>query len=125
MDVDGWDNSSFRVGDDLTARLPTDEGYVPAVAMETRWLPVLASDLPLPVPQPVALGAPGCGFPRPWSVYRWLEGDTASGEGVGDLRTFALDVAHFLTCLQSVAPGRARRGRPLVRARRTPLGVRG
>ena len=102
MDVDGWDNSSFRVGDDFTARLPTDEGYVPAVAKEHRWLPVLASGVPLPIPQPVALGAPGCGFPRPWSVYRWLAGDTASAERVSDLRTFALDVAHFLTCLQSV-----------------------
>ena len=102
MDVDGWDNSSFRIGAHLTARLPSDEGYVPAVAKEHRWLPVLASQLPLPIPEPVALGAPGCGFPRPWSVYRWLPGETASAGRVGDLRSFASDVAHFLTCLQAV-----------------------
>lgn len=105
VDVDGWDNSSFRIGDDLTARLPTDDGYVPAVAKEHRWLPVLAAALPLPIPQPVALGAPGCGFPRPWSVYRWIAGETASAERVRDLRTFAVDVADFLARLQSVDAG--------------------
>lgn len=36
VDVDGWDNSSFRVGAERLARLPTDDGYVPAVAKEHR-----------------------------------------------------------------------------------------
>jgi len=26
-----------------------------------------------PIPRPIAKGRPGCGFPRPWSVYGWLE----------------------------------------------------
>lgn len=102
VQVDGWDNSTFRVGPSLTARLPTADGYVPAVAKEHRWLPVLGPLLPFPVPEPVALGAPGCGFPRPWSVYRWLPGETARAEGVPDLDTFARDVARFLTCLWAV-----------------------
>jgi aminoglycoside phosphotransferase (APT) family kinase protein len=93
MDVDGWDNSSFRIGADFTARLPSDAGYAPAVAKEHRWLPVLARSLPLPVPEPVGLGRPGCGFPRPWSVYRWLPGESASAERVRDLAGFAVDVA--------------------------------
>jgi aminoglycoside phosphotransferase (APT) family kinase protein len=102
VDVDGWDNSTFRIGEHFTARLPTADGYVPAVVKEHRWLPVLARELPLPIPEPVALGAAGCGFPRPWSVYRWIAGETASAVRVRDLRAFALDVAHVLTCLQSV-----------------------
>jgi aminoglycoside phosphotransferase (APT) family kinase protein len=102
MEVDGWDNRSFRIGAEHTARLPTDDGYVPAVAKEHRWLPVLGPRLPLPVPQPVALGAPGCGFPRPWSIYRWLPGETASSERVTDLQAFARDVAAFLTALWTV-----------------------
>lgn len=104
MAVDGWDNSSFRIGSDHTARLPTDEGYVPAVAKEHQWLPVLGPQLPLPIPAPVALGAPGCGFPRPWSVYRWLPGDTASIDRVTGLDTFGHDVARFLTALWAVDP---------------------
>ena len=102
VDVDGWDNSTFRIGAGLTARLPTDDGYVPAVAKEHRWLPVLAPRLPLQVPEPVAVGAPGCGFPRPWSVYRWLPGETASVGRVTDLPAFARDVARFLRALHAV-----------------------
>jgi aminoglycoside phosphotransferase (APT) family kinase protein len=102
MTVDGWDNTSFRVGAEHTARLPSGDGYVPAVAKEHRWLPVLGPQLPVPVPEPVALGAPGCGFPRPWSVYRWLPGDTASSDAVTDLDGFAHDVAQFLTALRAV-----------------------
>ena len=112
VDLDGWDNSSFRVGTDLTARLPSDDGYAPAVPKEHRWLPVLAAALPLPVPEPVGLGVPGCGFPRAWSVYRWLPGTTASGESVRDLEAFARDVAGFLRCLQAVDA----RGGPLAGA---------
>jgi aminoglycoside phosphotransferase (APT) family kinase protein len=47
------------------------------VAKERRWLPVLAVQLPLPVPEPVALGRPAAGFPWPLSVYRWIEGEPA------------------------------------------------
>jgi len=104
MDADGWDNSSFRIGTDYTARLPTYDGYVPAVAKEHQWLPVLGPRLPVPIPEPVALGAPGCGFLRPWSVYRWLHGDTASGDRVTDFDLFARDVARFLTALWTVDP---------------------
>ncbi len=104
VEVDGWDNSTFRIGTGHTARLPTDAGYVPAVAKEHRWLPVLGPRLPVPVPEPVALGAPGCGFPWAWSVYRWLPGDTATGDRVADLGVFAADLARFLTALWAVDP---------------------
>ncbi|WP_399098845.1 phosphotransferase [Streptomyces sp. 11x1] len=38
--------------------------------------PSLARHVPLPVPEPVAVGAPGAGYPFPWSVRRWLPGET-------------------------------------------------
>lgn len=104
VDVDGWDNSTFRVGEGLLARLPTDDGYVSAVDKEHRWLPVLGPRLPVEIPEPVTRGVPGCGFPRPWSLYRWLPGETAAGDRVGDLDGFARDVAGFLTALRSVDP---------------------
>ena len=87
MPVDGWDNSSFRIGGEHTARLPSADGYVAAVAKEHRWLPVLAPHLPVPIPEPVVLGAPGCGFPRPWSVYRWLPGTSAGDPSIHVFRT--------------------------------------
>lgn len=74
VDHDGWDNRTFRLGDDLSVRMPSARGYVEQVAKEHAWLPRLAPQLPLPIPEPVARGVPGCGYPFPWSVYRWLEG---------------------------------------------------
>ena len=59
-------------------RLPSGDRYAPQVDKEQRWLPVLAPQLPLPIPMPLAKGEPGAGFPYPWSVYRWLDGELAS-----------------------------------------------
>ncbi|MGW5673413.1 phosphotransferase, partial [Micromonospora sp. NPDC003776] len=76
--TDGWDNRTFHLGDDMTVRLPSAAGYVPQVDKEDRWLPVLAPALPLEVPVPLARGEPGEGYPYPWSVRRWIEGETAN-----------------------------------------------
>jgi aminoglycoside phosphotransferase (APT) family kinase protein len=102
--VDGNDNTSFRLGDDMLVRLPSHERYVQGVYKEHRWLPVLAAHLPLPIPVPLFLGAPGFGFPRPWSVYRWLDGEPASAGHVDDRVRFARDVAGFLTVLHAIDP---------------------
>jgi aminoglycoside phosphotransferase (APT) family kinase protein len=42
VEVDGWDNRTYRLGEEMTVRLPTAAGYAPAIAKEHRWLPVLA-----------------------------------------------------------------------------------
>src|SRR6478735_9664810 len=86
--LDGWDNRTFRLGSELTVRLPTGEWYAKQVAKEQRWLPVLAPQLPLPIPVPVARGEPADGFPFPWSVYRWLDGEPAATARIGDPAAF-------------------------------------
>lgn len=96
---DGWDNRTFRLGDELSVRLPTGEWYAQQVEKEQRWLPGLAPQLPLPIPAPVARGAPQDGYPFPWSVYRWLPGEPAVTAGVEDREGFAVDVARFLVAL--------------------------
>ena len=117
----GWDNRTFRLGAGLLVRLPSAGEYAEAVAKEQRWLPVLAPQLPQPVPVPLAAGTPGEGFPWPWSVYRWLDGADAATAPVRDLTALATDLAAFLRALQAVdpaggpAPGRHNwfRGAPL------------
>jgi aminoglycoside phosphotransferase (APT) family kinase protein len=104
VDADGWDNATFRLGEQLSVRLPSSHAYVEQVDKEHRWLPVLARQLPLPVPEPLAKGKPGCGFPRPWSVYRWIDGQTAAAGQVADLCQFAGDLASFLAALYKVDP---------------------
>jgi aminoglycoside phosphotransferase (APT) family kinase protein len=100
--LDGWDNRTFRLGDELTIRLPTGDWYAQQVDKEQRWLPVLAPQLPLPIPAPVAKGEPDAGFPYPWSVYRWLEGEVATSARIDDTAAFASDLARFLNALRRV-----------------------
>ena len=99
----GWDNRTFRLGTDLSVRLPSAQGYVAQVEKEHRWLPFLAGSLSWPVPVPVALGRPGHGYPFPWSVYGWLAGQPAGTVELPDLSTFAADVARVLSDLQAVS----------------------
>lgn len=105
VEVDGWDNRTYHLGDDMTARLPTAAGYVPAVAKENRWLPRLAPQLPVAVPPVLGLGVPGEGYPFPWSVRGWLPGGTARPERIADMPRFAVEVAEFLLALQRCDTG--------------------
>jgi aminoglycoside phosphotransferase (APT) family kinase protein len=121
VELDGWDNRSFRLGSELTIRLPSGDWYALQVEKEQRWLPVLAPELPLPIPSPVAEGRADDGFPYAWSVYRWLEGEPAATAPVRDLVAFAKTLARFLAALARVdanggpEPGRHNffRGGPL------------
>ncbi|WP_240507039.1 aminoglycoside phosphotransferase family protein [Thermoactinospora rubra] len=100
VEVDGWDNRTYRLGAEMTVRLPTAPGYVPAVDKEDRWLPRLAPSLPVAVPTIVARGAPGDGYPFPWSVRGWIEGETAARARIDDMTRFAVSVAEFILALQ-------------------------
>jgi aminoglycoside phosphotransferase (APT) family kinase protein len=121
VEFDGNDNRTFRLGGELAVRLPSDEAYALQVDKEQRWLPVLAPRLPLSIPTPVARGVPGEGYPHPWSVYRWLDGEIAGEQKIDDLTEFATTLATFLVALRHVdaaggpEPGRHNfhRGAPL------------
>jgi aminoglycoside phosphotransferase (APT) family kinase protein len=119
--LDGWDNTTFRLGDELSVRLPSADFYVAQIDKEQHWLPILARDLPLRIPEPVASGKPDGGFPRPWSIYRWIDGDPATTDRIDDTSAFARDLAAFLAALYAIdasagpAPGNhnAFRGDPV------------
>ncbi|MPZ83272.1 MAG: phosphotransferase [Actinophytocola sp.] len=98
----GWDNATYRLGEEMSVRLPRFERWVGQVERERRWLPRLAPHLPLAVPVPLAVGAPDEGYPYPWSVYRWLPGEPSSLDLVDDPRRAAADLAEFLAALQRV-----------------------
>lgn len=100
VDVDGWDNRTYRLGERMTVRLPTAAGYVPGVGKESYWLPRLAPSLPVAVPSVLADGVPGEGYPFPWSVRGWIPGQTADRGRIDDLVRFAVSVAEFIRALQ-------------------------
>lgn len=98
----GWDNRTFRLGDEMSVRLPSAAAYVTQIEKEQRWLPRLAQRLPLPIPAPLASGAPAEAYPWPWSVYRWLPGSPAVIERIADLSSFAPSLADFLQALYRI-----------------------
>jgi hypothetical protein len=74
----GSSNWVFRIGDTLAIRLPRSDDYVADLVNEVRWLPRLTPDLPVAVPDIVAVGQPSGAFPRPWAVVSWVPGDFRS-----------------------------------------------
>jgi len=113
----GTDNAIWRLGDDLVVRLPRIHWATKQIELEATWMPRLAPHLPVAVPEPVAIGEPGEGYPYPWAVHRWIPGHGAALDRVGDPVSFAVDLAKVVQNLQSVptggAPSPCNRARPL------------
>lgn len=117
----GTVNATYRLGDHMGVRLPRVQSWAGDLEKELRWLPTLASQLPLVVPEPLAAGRPDEGFPFAWAVYRWLDGETLTTDRIADERQAAADLARFVAALRRiVASGapRSRRDRPLPRRER-------
>lgn len=100
--VGGWDNRAFHLGETLVVRLPSAKRYAPQVEKDQTWLPRLAPHLPLPIPAPLAKGAPGEGYPGQWSIFAWLPGETALAAPPTDRTGIARDIARFLAALQRI-----------------------
>ena len=85
--ISGWDNATYRLGDEMSVRLPRYPRWVGQVEREQRWLPRLAPHLPLPIPVPLARGEAAEGYPFPWALDApawdrppvWIHGDPAPG----------------------------------------------
>lgn len=101
--TNGWDNVLYRVGDSHLARMPRREMAVPLVVNEAKWLPTLANRLPLRIPVPVFNGAPGDGYPWPWNVVEWIDGESAA-QSEYDPMGAAQALGSFLRALHTPAP---------------------
>ncbi len=112
----GWDNRTFRLGGKMSVRLPSAERYSLQVDKEQKWLPILSQKLPLPVPIPLAKGEPNHKYPYNWSIYEWIDGDTATSERIDDMSKFATALGGFLIALRRIntsggpGPGPGHRG---------------
>jgi len=98
----GTDNAIYRLGTEMVVRLPLIHCAVGHVEKEHTWLPKLAPLVPLAVPQPLAMGEPAEGYPWNWSVYRWIEGETAHPSRIADLRQTAIDLAGFVAAVHGL-----------------------
>ena len=62
----------------------------------------LAGRTRFPTPEPVAIGAPGAGYPLPWLVQTWVPGVTATERDPGDSVAFARDLAEFIGGVRAI-----------------------
>ncbi|MEV0173706.1 aminoglycoside phosphotransferase family protein [Streptomyces sp. NPDC050803] len=98
----GTVNAIYRLGEELTVRLPLQPGGAEAVALEARLLPRLAPLLPLRIPEVVATGAPGEGYPLAWSVHRWIEGRNPVEGDLAEPELVARDLAEFAVAFRKI-----------------------
>jgi aminoglycoside phosphotransferase (APT) family kinase protein len=104
LPLGGTDNAIYRLGDELSVRLPRRADWAPgSLDKEFDWLPKLAPLLPFPVPRPVARGAAGEGYRHEWSVFTWLDGNDATTAPLDPGRA-AVDLADLLGALWRVDP---------------------
>ena len=103
----GSSNALFRLGDDLLVRLPRQPGGSATIDKEARWTPLIASALPVAVPEIVGVGEPDFGYPERWSVVGWIEGEVpatldSGAEDVPQRRALAADLAAVVTALREL-----------------------
>jgi len=100
----GSDHVIHRLGETMSVRLPRSDWADGEASKQHTWLRQLAPRLPLPVPEPLGLGTPDCGYAWHWSVTRWLDGTTATVEGLADPDLTARQLGEFLRTLQEIPP---------------------
>ncbi|GAA1963303.1 aminoglycoside phosphotransferase family protein [Microbacterium deminutum] len=107
----GTVNAIFRIGPGLTARFPLNERE-PAAAenwlrQEASAFDELADCIPFAAPRHAAFGRAGEGYPLPWAVQTWVEGEIATPDGMADSAAFANDLVELIRAMRSAD----RRGR--------------
>jgi aminoglycoside phosphotransferase (APT) family kinase protein len=113
----GTDNAIFRLGVDLSVRLPRRRRPTEAGSKEFDWLPQLASLLPVDIAIPVAQGRPTDDYPWFWEIHTWVEGETVPVEEI-DVSQAARDLATLVAALQQMNPAGAPPGRGIPLAKR-------
>lgn len=112
----GTVNAIFRLGDELSVRLPRVASWAEDLLRELALLPRIAPALSIRIPEPVAHGAPMDDYPFPWAIYRWIDGQPYDDALIDDETQAAADLAQFVAGLRTIDP----QGAP--RAGRRPLG---
>src|SRR5438067_4828329 len=97
-------NAIFRLGDQMSVRLPRTPRYH-HVDTELCWLRALERQLPLAIPDALAVGQPDAQYPWKWGVFRWIDGEPWRSDRIEDPCAEAERLAEFLHALQSLEPG--------------------
>ncbi len=101
---EGWDNSVWVVEERWAFRFPRREIAIPGVERELGLLPLLAALLPVAIPEPRFVGAPGDRFPWPFFGAPLLAGvEPADAELDDDARIeVGAGLGRFLRVLHGI-----------------------
>jgi aminoglycoside phosphotransferase (APT) family kinase protein len=113
----GTVNAIFRVGDELSVRLPRRDGPTAPGSKEFDWLATLAPLVPVDVPVPVAQGRPSAEYPWFWEIHTWVEGETAPVDQIDAIQA-ARDLATLIGAMHQIDPAGAPPGRGIPLAER-------
>lgn len=96
--VQGHDNRTFRLGNEMLVRMPVSDVYALKVPKEQALLPRLSRYLPFFIPVPIAMGMPSNDYPFNFSIYQWLDGESINNVIISDynLENIACDLVLFL-----------------------------
>ena len=101
-DSSGLVNAVYRLGTDLSVRLPFRPTITDEVRREQAKLAALAPLLPVAIPSVEAIGSPTDAFPGMWSVHRWLNGTNPNPNVLADPRRLATDLAAFVDAFRRI-----------------------
>lgn len=102
----GTVNAIFRVGETVTARFPLQPQPIKRALVTLQAEAAAASEFadhsPVPAPRPLGIGQPGAGYPMPWTLQTWIDGDLATPDGLAASTAFAEDIANLIAALRAV-----------------------
>ena len=104
IEIQGWDNRTYRLGSDMIIRLPSAKEYALQIPKEQKWLSILSLYLSYSTPIPLALGQPSKGYPWQWSIYNWIDGISLDKLNLtqSNIKPVARSVAKFLNELHKI-----------------------
>jgi aminoglycoside phosphotransferase (APT) family kinase protein len=106
LSTSGTVHEIFRLGTGLSARFRLQVDDAEAVWSQVRAEADAARELVgrtrFATPRPMAIGAPGRGYPMPWLVQTWLDGAAAIGADTGESILLARDLAELVSDVRSI-----------------------
>ena len=102
----GTDHTLFRLGQRMVVRMPVRPfNDAPPerqqVWREARWVPFLAPQVPLALPEQLGLGVPTDDYPWHWSIVSWIPGARATSDNIDPL-VAARELADFVKALHRI-----------------------
>lgn len=104
VEFSGHDNYTFRLGGDLSIRIPKDRKYEKSILNESVYLNKIQSGLSFKIPSQVKLGKPDEHYNLHWSINKWIDGNSLNHfpkESL-NLENIAKDLSSFLNELHQI-----------------------